>query len=162
MSTETNKEKAGAKAPATSSKVEETQNDNQGALDLSSKGDAPNVDSLTAQVSTLTAELDSKNSEIENLKKEHEAFKAKLKPEIEKIQAENNSLKDQVASLQAEGSKSTGKSKGQKSAPKFIVVSAFRGIQENDKVFDVDADVSHFDSERLATLIAKGLVKEVK
>lgn len=166
MSTENNKEKAGAKAPATSSKVEETQNDNQGALDLPSKGDtsnSPEVDPLATQVATLTAELDSKNSEIETLKQEHEVFKNKLKPEVERITAENKSLKEQVASLQAQGAKSAGKSKGQQSTePKFIVISAFRGTKENDKVFDVDTDVSHFDAERLAALVAKGLVKEVK
>lgn len=150
MANENKNEKAGATTPATPSTVEGTQQTDQGQLDLGANT------STIEEVEKLKADLAAKDAEIEALKAEHKEFKEKLKPEIEKIQAENEKLKADMAK--------TGKStKASKSGgSKFIVVSAFRGTQKGEGIFEIDADVSHFDAERLKDLVSRELVKEVK
>ncbi|SMG32198.1 hypothetical protein [Sphingobacterium psychroaquaticum] len=188
MANENKNEKAGATTPATPSTVEGTQSTDQAQLDLAPNTSNDEVEKLKAELvakdseieslkaehkafkeklkpeiekiqsenEKLKAELVAKDSEIESLKAEHKAFKEKLKPEIEKIQSENEKLKAELAK--------TGKqSKASKSgAAKFVVVSAFRGNQKGEGIFEIDSDVSHFDADRLKDLVSRELVKEVK
>jgi len=54
-----------------------------------------------------------------------------------------------------------GKKKvNQESAGGFVVVSPFRDINDFNKVYGVGEDVSHFDKDRLLSLIEKKLVVE--
>lgn len=168
MANENKNEKAGATTPATPSTVEGTQSTSDKArLDLISGinklaeelglSDEPNkLKSLSDAIIKLHDEQAAKGAEIEALKAEHQDFKDKLKPEIEKIKAENEKLKAELA----KAGKSTKASKA--GAAKFVVVSAFRGTQKDEGIFEIDADVSHFDADRLKDLVERELVKEVK
>lgn len=44
---------------------------------------------------------------------------------------------------------------------KFYVVKEFRDINDFTKVHEVEADVSHFDENRLSNLVELGLVEKV-
>lgn len=155
MANENKSEKAGATTPANPSTIEGTQSTDQGKLDLG-------VNTSTSEENdNLKAELEAKDVEIEALKAEHKEFKDKLKPEIEKIQEENKSLKAKNVKLQASLDKASVKSKAKKEDPKFIVINAFRGNKEGEGIFELGADVSHFDSERLESLVERELVKKV-
>jgi len=138
--------KAGETTPAAPSKVEGTQE--------TKKADSVNQEEVNAS-------LAAKDAEIEKLKAEHQEFKDKLKPEIEKIQEDNKSLKAENAKLKTALDKATAKSKAKKGDPKFIVINAFRGTKEGEGIFELESDVSHLDADRLESLIERGLVKKV-
>ena len=146
MANENKSEKAGETTPVTPSKVEGTQETKKADLVNKEEGDA----SLAA-----------KDAEIEKLKAEHQEFKDKLKPEIEKIAEENKVLKAENAKLKASLDKATAKSKAKKGDPKYIVISAFRGTKDGEGIFELETDVSHLDSDRLESLVERGLVKKV-
>jgi len=94
---------------------------------------------------------------IEHLQKENGELKAEPARKDEKItalDAEIKKLKEDLAKK--------GKGKAEKSEPKFVVISPFRGNTKKDEgtIYDVGTDVSDFDEERLQNLIAKDLVKK--
>lgn len=146
MANENKDGKAGETTPATPSKVEGTQETNQVDLVIQEE---------------INASLAAKDAEIEALKAEHQELKDKLKPEIEKIQEENKALKADNAKLKAAVEKATAKSKAKKGDPKFIVINAFRDSKGDEGIFELDTDVSHLDSDRLDSLVERGLVKKV-
>lgn len=146
MANENKDGKAGETTPAAPSKVEGTQE--------TKKADSVNQEEVNAS-------LAAKDAEIEKLKAEHQEIKDKLKPEIEKIQEDNKSLKAENAKLKNALDKATAKSKAKKGDPKFIVINAFRGTKEGEGIFELESDVSHLDAERLENLIERGLVKKV-
>ena len=125
-------EGAGANAPAASPKVGGTQG-----------GEQPS-DNQNAKL-------------IEDLQKENGDLKADSAKKDEKItalEAEIKKLKEDLAKK--------GKAKAEKSEPKFVVISPFRGNTKKDEgtIYDVGTDVSDFDEDRLQNLIAKDLVKK--
>lgn len=94
---------------------------------------------------------------IENIQKENGELRAESAKKDEKItalDAEIKKLKEDLAKK--------GKGKAEKSEPKYLVVDPFRGNTKKDdgEVYDRGADVSHFDEDRLANLIDRGLVKK--
>lgn len=161
-------EKAGASTPATPSKVEGTQNGEKTQSPLKEAiiklaeqvgiQDAEKIEAFSDAVVNLDKQT--KDSEIETLKIEHQAFKDKLKPEIEKIQAENKDLKGKIEKLQDELVKAGGKAKTAKSEKKFIVISPFRDNQGDEGVFNIGDDVSHLDADRLENLVSRELVQK--
>ncbi|TCV17124.1 hypothetical protein EDC17_101141 [Sphingobacterium alimentarium] len=146
MANENKDGKAGETTPATPSKVEGTQE--------TKKADSVNQEEVNTS-------LAAKDAEIEKLKAEHQEFKDKLKPEIEKITEENKALKAENTKLKAALDKATAKSKAKKGDPKYIVINAFRGTKDGEGIFELESDVSHLDSDRLDSLIERGLVKKV-
>lgn len=164
MSTEKNKtEKAGGSTPATPSKVEGTQSSDQSQLNLNANtsGDEVKklqgeVDAKESEIISLKEDLKAKTEQIAALETEHLEFKDKLKPEIEKIQAENKDLKAQVEKLQS----GSGKNEPTKTEGKFTVISSFRGNQYGEGIFNIGDDVSHLSAERLKSLVDRELVKE--
>lgn len=146
MANENKDGKAGETTPATPSKVEGTQE--------TKKADSVNQEKVNTS-------LAAKDAEIEKLNAEHQEFKDKLNPEIEKITEENKALKAENAKLKAALDKATAKSKAKKGDPKYIVINAFRGTKDGEGIFELESDVSHLDSDRLDSLIERGLVKKV-
>jgi len=166
MSTEkTKNEKAGASTPATPSKVEGTQASDQSQLDLNTNDSADEVKKLQGELAakdseiiSLKDDLKAKGDQVVALETEHQAFKDKLKPAIEKLEAENKELQAKVKKL---GSNlgvdlpSLAKTEG-----KFTVIASFRGNQEGEGIFNIGDDVSHLDADRLKSLVDRQLVKE--
>lgn len=167
MADETKKEKAGATAPATPSKVEGTQSD---------------AVKENAEVEKLKAEIAEKDQVIESLKEsndtgseENEKLKGEivskdqeiaflnenlteLKSESDSLESENASLKSENENLKSqlkEASQSQAELKGDK---KFIVVDSFRDKDKEGLVYKIDDDVSYFDETRLINLVKRGLV----
>jgi chromosome segregation ATPase len=160
-------EKAGASTPATPSKVEGTQSSDQSKLDLNTNASSEEVQKLQSQLGFYEAEIASmredlaqRTKQVGDLEAEHQEFKDKLKPEIEKIQAENKDLKGQVEKLQGELVKAGGKTEPVKTEGKFTVIASFRGNQDGEGIFNIGDDVSHLSAERLKSLVDRELVKE--
>lgn len=159
------KEAAGAKVPATPSKVEgvETTND-QGQLDLAAVDQQTENASASLsdkELEALKAEVAAKDAEIESLKVEHQKFKDDLKPKVESLMKENEDLKNELQTLKAAPKAGVKGAKSDKSAAKYVVANSFRGNKEGEGIFSIGDDVSHFEAERLNILVERELVKKV-
>ncbi|QBQ41202.1 hypothetical protein E2P86_08545 [Sphingobacterium psychroaquaticum] len=166
MANENKNEKAGAATPATPSIVEGTQDTDQAKLDLAPKTSYDEVEKLKADLADKDVEIEALKVEREGVEVENEKLKADLADkdvEIEALKVEREGVEVENEKLKADLAKASKQSKAVKSgAPKFVVISAFRGTQKNEGIFEIDADVSHFDADRLKDLVSRELVKEVK
>lgn len=173
MSTENKNEKAGAaKASATPSKVEESQDIFNGAAAVDQEKDAiiKSLKDENAELKASASHSAELQSHIDGLKSEVQEKNELLKSrdaDIVALKDENAALKEDVTSLKAnvahlEGNAGQGGST-EKTEKRFIVINSFRSNNEADKgkVYDINTDVSDFDTERLKDLVGRNLVKEV-
>lgn len=135
MDNNKNTEGTGAKSPVTPPEAGGTQN-----VELAQK-----IELLVSE----NSDLESKNSALSD-------ELAKKDEKIISLEQENKKLSDELA-------KKGAKAKVDKGGPKFVVISPFRGNTKKDDgtIYDIGTDISDFDEDRLANLIAKELVQKV-
>lgn len=144
MSEGNKNEKAGATTPATSSKVEGTQDAVKANAEIE-KLKAENEDKIK-KIESLETDLNDAKSRADELLKEADSEIASLKSENEKLK----SALDKVI-------KKPKKGKGEK---RFLVIDSFRDKDDDGKTYSIGDDVSSFDEDRLTDLVNRRLVTQ--